>query len=113
MQGAHAEASDIEAIKHDDPEKVEARRLLNATVASYTLEAGVILHRSPSNPWRMRVRVHARPEAAQQPAHILDALASQSLYLPCARWMCSRRLRFNRFTSFVGKYLQPAAEPEW
>mmetsp|Transcript_6161 Transcript_6161/g.17686 ORF Transcript_6161/g.17686 Transcript_6161/m.17686 type:complete len:335 (-) Transcript_6161:2519-3523(-) len=42
--GAHAEASDIEAIKHDDPEKVEARRLLNATVASYTLEAGVILH---------------------------------------------------------------------
>ncbi len=47
MQGAHPEAVDVEARVHsqDDPDKLEAKRILNAKVSAYTLEAGVILHR--------------------------------------------------------------------
>lgn len=42
--GAHPEAVDLEAGSEVHQEKQEALRVLNATVASYTLEAGVILH---------------------------------------------------------------------
>lgn len=49
MQGAHPEAMDMEARVHtqDEPEKFEAKRVLNAKVSAYTLEAGVITHRFP------------------------------------------------------------------
>lgn len=49
VQGAHPEAVDVEARVHsqDDPDKLEAKRILNAKVSAYTLEAGVILHRCP------------------------------------------------------------------
>ena len=50
VQGAHPEAVDMETQAHspDDPDKLEAKRVLNAKVSAYTLEAGVILHRCPS-----------------------------------------------------------------
>lgn len=49
MQGAHPEAMDMGAGVHaqDEPEKLEAKRVLNAKVSAYTLEAGVITHRFP------------------------------------------------------------------
>ena len=46
-QGAHLEAVDMEANvdAQQDPEKLEAKRILNAKVSAYTLEAGVVIHR--------------------------------------------------------------------
>lgn len=51
-QGAHPEAVDMEAHPdaQQDPEKLEAKRILNAKVSAYTLEAGVIIHRCPPLP---------------------------------------------------------------